>query len=93
MLSIHSKITRCFTQFLFKTTNPKEKKLLTLYCSRLTVLVANVVNGPDSVTDPNWLNVIQQATATGKTVLGYVRTGYCRCSRSINFLFQMSSEM
>ena len=51
------------------------------------MLVANVVNGPDSVTDPNWLNVIQQSTASGKKVLGYVRTGYCRCHPSINFFF------
>ncbi|PVH73435.1 hypothetical protein DL98DRAFT_607326, partial [Cadophora sp. DSE1049] len=43
---------------------------------RLSVLVANVVNGPDSQVDPAWKGVIDRAAASGKTVIGYVRTGY-----------------
>jgi hypothetical protein len=39
-------------------------------------LVANVVNGPDSAVNSGWTDVIGQATAGGKTVIGYVRTGY-----------------
>ncbi|EAW24040.1 uncharacterized protein NFIA_036120 [Aspergillus fischeri NRRL 181] len=43
---------------------------------KMPILVANVVNGPDSALDLNWQSVIQRASAAGKTVLGYVRTGY-----------------
>jgi hypothetical protein len=44
--------------------------------SKLPVLVANVVNGPDSAYDKDWKDVIGRAAAAGKTVIGYVRTGY-----------------
>jgi hypothetical protein len=40
------------------------------------VLVANVLNGPDSRKNPDWEKTISAAKATGKTVIGYVRTGY-----------------
>jgi hypothetical protein len=43
---------------------------------KVSVLVANVVNGPDSTTNPGWTDIIPKATASGKTVIGYVRTGY-----------------
>lgn len=39
-------------------------------------MVANVVNGPDSAVNAGWTDVIPRAAASGKTVLGYVRTGY-----------------
>ena len=43
---------------------------------KLSVLVANVVNGPDNTVDAGWRDVISRAAASGKTVIGYVRTGY-----------------
>lgn len=43
---------------------------------KIPILVANVVNGPDSTVDNSWTKVIDQGSASGKTVLGYVRTGY-----------------
>ena len=43
---------------------------------KVSVLVANVVNGPDYIVDTSWLGVITRAHAAGKRVIGYVRTGY-----------------
>jgi len=51
---------------------PKEK---------MPILIANVVNGPDSTADTSWTDVITRASASGKTVLGYVRTGYLGVSQ------------
>lgn len=34
------------------------------------------MNGPDSAVNAGWTDVIPRATASGKKVLGYVRTGY-----------------
>ncbi|KAF8848128.1 hypothetical protein BDZ45DRAFT_733128 [Acephala macrosclerotiorum] len=62
------------------------ERLIGFPANKLSVLVANVVNGPDSTADSNWADVIQQAAAGGKTVLGYMRTGYLGVS------FQQSSK-
>ncbi|KAM7194020.1 Spherulation-specific family 4 domain containing protein [Naviculisporaceae sp. PSN 640] len=43
---------------------------------KVSVLVANVLNGPDIKVNPAWDSVIRAANASGKEVLGYVRTGY-----------------
>lgn len=43
--------------------------------SKVSVLIANVLNGPDAVVDANWAHVIHAAIASGKRVIGYVRTG------------------
>ncbi|PLB46596.1 hypothetical protein P170DRAFT_498546 [Aspergillus steynii IBT 23096] len=43
---------------------------------KMPILVANAVNGPDYAVDKNWADVVERASASGKTVLGYVRTGY-----------------
>ncbi|KAI3145381.1 hypothetical protein CBS147326_331 [Penicillium roqueforti] len=43
---------------------------------KLSILVANVLNGPDYVVDEAWKSVIDQAASQGKKILGYVRTGY-----------------
>ncbi|PKX91136.1 uncharacterized protein P174DRAFT_423979 [Aspergillus novofumigatus IBT 16806] len=51
-------------------------RLIAYDVKKMPILVANVVNGPDSALDSNWQGVIQRASAAGKTVLGYVRTGY-----------------
>ncbi|OAL43327.1 hypothetical protein IQ07DRAFT_464733, partial [Pyrenochaeta sp. DS3sAY3a] len=57
------------------------KRLISYDSSKLSVLVANVLNGPDTVADSNWTSVIQQAASSGKTVIGYVRTGYLGISQ------------
>ncbi|RAL02336.1 uncharacterized protein BO80DRAFT_472333 [Aspergillus ibericus CBS 121593] len=51
-------------------------RLIAYDVKKMPILVANVVNGPDSAVDTNWQDVIQRASNAGKTVLGYVRTGY-----------------
>lgn len=40
------------------------------------VLVANVVNGPDITVNEDWKRIIDRTAASGKIMLGYVRTGY-----------------
>jgi chitodextrinase len=44
------------------------------------IAVANVVNGPDYQAYSDYANAIQQASAAGIKVLGYVRTGYFSAS-------------
>lgn len=44
--------------------------------NKMPILVANVVNGPDSAVDSDWQDVITRGAGSGKIVLGYVRTGY-----------------
>lgn len=51
-------------------------RLISYDSSKLSVLVANVQNGPDYVGDKSWSSVIKQAISSGKTVVGYVHTGY-----------------
>jgi hypothetical protein len=61
-------------------THPGEsaawQRLISPDSGKLSVLVANVLNGPDYVVDTAWDTVIRQAANSGKTVIGYVRTGY-----------------
>jgi hypothetical protein len=52
------------------------KRLISYDSSKLSILVANVLNGPDSKADTAWGSVIEKAAGSGKTVIGYVRTGY-----------------
>lgn len=51
-------------------------RLIELPSDKVSVLVANVVNGPDSAVNTGWTDVLPRVKASGKTVLGYVRTGY-----------------
>jgi len=51
-------------------------RLIAFPSDKVSILVANVVNGPDSSINAGWKDVLPRATASGKTVLGYVRTGY-----------------
>ncbi|RDW70549.1 uncharacterized protein DSM5745_08060 [Aspergillus mulundensis] len=51
-------------------------RLIAYDSDKMPILVANVVNGPDSAVDSDWEDVITRGAASGKTVLGYVRTGY-----------------
>lgn len=48
---------------------------------KVSVLVANVLNGPDSKVNDAWATVINAAHGQGKTVIGYVRTGYLGVSK------------
>lgn len=51
-------------------------RMLSYDKSKVSVLVANIMNGPDTTTNNDWAKVINQAVASGKRVIGYVRTGY-----------------
>lgn len=51
-------------------------RLLSYDTSNVSLLVANVMNGPDYVVEPNWASVISKAASSGKRIIGYVRTGY-----------------
>ncbi|HEX7304938.1 spherulation-specific family 4 protein [Lentzea sp.] len=51
-------------------------RLIASPTDKVSVLVANVTNGPDTTVNTSWQNVINRAGATGKRVLGYVPTGY-----------------
>lgn len=51
-------------------------RLINFPADKVSVVVANVVNGPDSAANEGWTDVIPRAAASGKKVLGYVRTGY-----------------
>lgn len=44
--------------------------------TKVPILVANAVSGPDSSPSPSWQAVINEGSASGKLMLGYVRTGY-----------------
>jgi Spherulation-specific family 4 len=52
------------------------KRMIDYDSKKVTVLVANVMNGPDTVLHEDWRSVIVRAAKSGKKVLGYVRTGY-----------------
>jgi hypothetical protein len=56
-------------------------RLLAYDTGKVSVLVANVLNGPDYVVDDSWKAVIDQAAAQGKKIIGYVRTGYLGVSQ------------
>jgi hypothetical protein len=43
---------------------------------KVSVLVANVLNGSDVAVDKNWMTVLTEAAAKKKKAIGYVRTGY-----------------
>jgi hypothetical protein len=57
------------------------ERLLAYDTEKVSVLVANVMNGPDYAIDTNWKSVIDQAASQGKKILGYVRTGYLGVSQ------------
>ncbi|KAJ6073323.1 hypothetical protein N7467_011408 [Penicillium canescens] len=57
------------------------ERLLAYDTEKVSVLVANVMNGPDYAVDKSWKSVIDQAASQGKKILGYVRTGYLGVSQ------------
>ncbi|OGM39733.1 hypothetical protein ABOM_012127 [Aspergillus bombycis] len=57
------------------------ERLFSYDTKKVSVLVANVLNGPDYVVDTAWKSVIDRASSQGKKILGYVRTGYLGVSQ------------
>lgn len=56
-------------------------RLIAYPATKMPILVANVLNGPDTTLNTGWSDVITRGVASGKTVLGYVRTGYLGVSQ------------
>lgn len=52
------------------------ERIISFPSDKVSIVVTNVVNGPDSAVNAGWKDVIPRAAASGKTILGYVRTGY-----------------
>ncbi|KAL2856115.1 SGNH hydrolase-type esterase domain-containing protein [Aspergillus pseudodeflectus] len=57
------------------------ERLLAYDTQKVSVLVANVLNGPDYVIEDSWKSVIDRAASQGKKIIGYVRTGYLGVSQ------------
>ncbi|KAJ3542677.1 hypothetical protein NM208_g3972 [Fusarium decemcellulare] len=57
--------------------------------SKVPILVANVVNGPDVEVNEPWKKVIDRAAASGKIVIGYVRTGYLGIQRDVDMWYEL----
>lgn len=51
-------------------------RLVAYDAKKVSVLIANVNNGPDETVKPAWKDVIDRSVKSGKKMLGYVRTGY-----------------
>lgn len=51
-------------------------RLLSYDVGKVSVLVANILNGPDYIADDSWKAVIDRAASRGTKIIGYVRTGY-----------------
>jgi hypothetical protein len=51
-------------------------RLIDYPSEKVSVLVANVMNGPDNVVSREWTETIERAFRSRKRVIGYVRTGY-----------------
>jgi hypothetical protein len=56
--------------------------------AKVTLLVANVLNGPDNMENTAWTAVMKSARASGKKVIGYVRTGYLGVPPDGEFVFK-----
>lgn len=61
--------------------HPKDKpeawsELLSYPRDKVSVLVANIANGPNVTVNEDWAPIISKASANGKKMLGYVATGY-----------------
>ena len=56
-------------------------RMLAMDTNKVSVLVANVLNGPDAKVNTDWDTAIKSAAAGGKRIIGYVRTGYLGVSK------------
>jgi len=66
---------------IFSAIHPKDDSkawdlMLEMDSNKVSVLVANVLNGPDTQVNQYWEEVIAKAKGTGKKIIDYVRTGY-----------------
>jgi hypothetical protein len=52
------------------------ERLIAFPSDKVSVLVTNHANHPDSAAKAGWTDVVPRAAASGKIVLGYVRTRY-----------------
>ena len=70
--------------------NPADwNRLLGYPAYKISILVANVMNGPDSTVASSWTDVITRGIASGKTVLGYVLLNWQRfCEVVIELYYQ-----
>ena len=60
---------------------------------KVSVLVANVATGPDTEVNIPWRTAIHDATASGKRVLGYVRTGFfSKGKNDLKFSTRLNSD-
>lgn len=64
-----------WASYIAPSDNDKWDRLINS-SKKLTVLVANVANGPSYQRDDAWKKVISNSKAAGKRILGYVPTGY-----------------
>ena len=55
-------------------------KMLSYSNDKVSLLVANVINGPGAIVQKDWEGVIARANSKGKRIIGYVRTGYLGAS-------------
>jgi hypothetical protein len=53
-----------------------------------TLLVANVLNGPNNKRNTDWEDVMKRAKGAGKKIIGYVRTGYLGIPEDTEFVFK-----
>jgi hypothetical protein len=66
-------------------------RLIASPSDKVSVLVANVSNGPDTRVNAGWKDVIDRAAASGKRILGYVPTGYLGVSQQ-HFTTRLGSD-
>jgi hypothetical protein len=52
------------------------ERLLAYDSGKVSVLVANILYGPDYVIEKNWKSIIDQAASQGKKIIDYIQTGY-----------------
>ncbi|EHL03307.1 hypothetical protein M7I_0522 [Glarea lozoyensis 74030] len=64
-------------------------RLLSYNSDKVSVLVANILNGPDYVLDKAWKSVIDQAASQGKKVIGYIRTGYLGIEQDVDKWYEL----
>jgi hypothetical protein len=55
--------------------------MLAMDNNKVSLLVANVLNGPDAILNTAWAGAIANTTQSGKRIIGYVRTGYLGVSQ------------
>lgn len=89
---LNSIIEVALAAYINPSSSPDDwTRMIAYNTSQLSVLVANVLNGPDTAVDNDWTKVINSAIGSGKTVIGYVRTGYLGISEQ-NFTTRLGFQ-